>query len=300
MARRLTAGVGYALAAVAAVGVAVLALLFVDEGAAPTLDQRVDAVAGDLRCPSCHGESAAQSNAPMARSMRSEVRAQLRDGRTPAQVRAWFRDRYGDDILLTPTGRPAWVLWAGPPAVLVGAVAVVLLWRRRTGAGKVPPRPGRRLDGLALVGAASTLVLVGVAVPLLAGRSTEPESAPTQAAAADAATPSAVAQRLDAEHRYDDAVGAWRRALRRQPRSPVVRTRLAFDLLRSGDSAAVPAVVRRVARRPGPQRAMALLILGLAQRNLGRPQATSTLRAFLAAAPAHPAAGQVRRILEHG
>jgi hypothetical protein len=42
---------------------------------------------------------------------------------------------------------------------------------------------------------------------------------------------------------------------------------------------------------------MALLVLGLAQRDAHDPAATSTLRTFLAVAPNHPAAPQVRRLL---
>jgi hypothetical protein len=42
---------------------------------------------------------------------------------------------------------------------------------------------------------------------------------------------------------------------------------------------------------------MALLVVGLAQRDLHQPGATRTLRLFLRDFPQHPAAGQVRRLL---
>jgi hypothetical protein len=41
----------------------------------------------------------------------------------------------------------------------------------------------------------------------------------------------------------------------------------------------------------------ALLVLGLAQRQSDRAQAEVTLRRFLTAAPEHPAAPEIRRLL---
>jgi hypothetical protein len=56
-------------------------------------------------------------------------------------------------------------------------------------------------------------------------------------------------------------------------------------------------VARPVARADGAQRAVAMLVVGLAERDQHEPAATHTLRAFLRDYPDHPAADQVRRLL---
>jgi cytochrome c-type biogenesis protein CcmH len=81
--------------------------------------------------------------------MRSEIETQLRAGRTPDQIRAFFIDRYGEWILLSPP-RHGWNLlpWAVP---IVGLLAGVTLWvvfvRRRPGtAGEVTETEHRRIE----------------------------------------------------------------------------------------------------------------------------------------------------------
>ncbi len=313
MARRLTWWP--ALAVLLAVAAAATGLLVGDRSPAPALDDRVQQVATDLRCPSCEGESVAQSNAPMARSMRSEVRAQLRSGRTADQVLGWFRARYGDEVVQTPHGDLGRVLWTVPPLVLLAGVVLVL--RRRGPPPPGVPRRPRPLGGRPLAAVAVTLVGLAALVPWLlhapGGEPAQAAPAPTAAGAGPAAgsaagsapgRPSAAsdavarAERLDGAGRHDEAVTAWWQALEAHPGSDVVRTRLGLDLLRSERSGEVAAVVEPVARRTGPQQATALLVLGLAQRDLGRDTAVATLRRFLHLAPEHPAADQVRRLLE--
>jgi cytochrome c-type biogenesis protein CcmH len=66
--------------------------------------------------------------------MRAEIETQLRSGRSPEQVRAFFVDRYGEWILLAPTRRGLNILpWAIPiVGLLVGAALWIGFVRRRT------------------------------------------------------------------------------------------------------------------------------------------------------------------------
>ena len=58
--------------------------------------------------------------------MRAEIETQLRSGRSPEQVRAFFVDRYGEWILLAPTRRGLNLLpWAIP---IVGLLVGAALW----------------------------------------------------------------------------------------------------------------------------------------------------------------------------
>ena len=63
-------------------------------------DPRQEAAARDLmeelRCLKCQSQSIADSNAPMAGDMRSQVREKIAAGETPEAVRNWLIERYGN------------------------------------------------------------------------------------------------------------------------------------------------------------------------------------------------------------
>ena len=59
------------------------------------LDARVQQLAGELRCLVCQNQSLADSQAPLALDLRSELRERLRHGDSDAQVLAYLSERYG-------------------------------------------------------------------------------------------------------------------------------------------------------------------------------------------------------------
>ena len=97
-------------------------------------EDTVREIATQLRCVVCQNLSVADSPSEMANQMRGIIRERLQAGDTPEQVVAYFVDKYGEWILLSP--RPhgfnllVWVLpFAG---IAVGLVVVLLLARRWT------------------------------------------------------------------------------------------------------------------------------------------------------------------------
>ena len=128
MSRRLTWG----LLAVVLVGA--LAVGSQGESGPPTEDQRVERIASVVRCPTCRGLSAAQSDAPSAEAIRDEVRRRVQEGETDGEIKSYLISRYGEDILLQPRSK---LVWALPVAGVAAAVAglVLLLRRRRTRQG---------------------------------------------------------------------------------------------------------------------------------------------------------------------
>jgi cytochrome c-type biogenesis protein CcmH len=106
-------------------------------------EQQVYAVASELRCVVCQNLSVADSPSEMANQMRAIVRERLAAGETPAQVRQYFVERYGDWILLAPPRRGFTLLvWVAPVvAVLVGLGLAAFLVRRWTGRRRPTPPP---------------------------------------------------------------------------------------------------------------------------------------------------------------
>jgi cytochrome c-type biogenesis protein CcmH len=57
----------------------------------------------EIRCVVCQNESIDDSDAEVAGNLRQAVRAQVADGRTDQQIKAYLVQRYGEFILLRPT-----------------------------------------------------------------------------------------------------------------------------------------------------------------------------------------------------
>lgn len=96
------------------------------------LDARTAAVASTLRCPVCQGESIQDSPAELAQNMRAIVREQLRAGKTPEEIKAYFVSKYGEWILLEPamTGLNV-LLYVFPVLLVAGGLALVVVLVRR-------------------------------------------------------------------------------------------------------------------------------------------------------------------------
>lgn len=119
----------------------ILGVALAQEGAgAERLESRVFEIAAQLRCPVCTSESVAESSSPTSLQMRALIQEQLEQGRSEAEILAFFQERYGDWILLEPPKRGIHLLvWILPPAMAVaGLLTLVLLIRRWTMASKVP------------------------------------------------------------------------------------------------------------------------------------------------------------------
>lgn len=109
-----------------------------------SLNDRVQAVAQQLRCPICQGESVADSPSDIAQAMRADIRRRLVAGQTPAQIKNFYVARYTDWILLAPPSSGVGSLaWLAPPLLLLGGVGLlvtlVLDWRAR---GRTPAAEG--------------------------------------------------------------------------------------------------------------------------------------------------------------
>lgn len=106
---------------------------------ADALDDQVRAIAKELRCPVCSGESVADSHADVSVQMRGIIRQKLEAGESPDQIKAYFVARYGEGILLTPQASGFSLgVWIMPIVALIVGFGVVLAvlrsWSRRDAA----------------------------------------------------------------------------------------------------------------------------------------------------------------------
>ena len=88
----------------------------------------------EVRCMVCQNQNLKDSNAPLAKDMRRELRRMVEEGASEADVKQFLLDRYGDYALYRPRLAPnTLVLWAGPGVLLIVALgSLALVIRRRT------------------------------------------------------------------------------------------------------------------------------------------------------------------------
>jgi cytochrome c-type biogenesis protein CcmH len=131
-------------------------------GSGQDLERQMITLASGLRCPVCQNLSVADSSSEMAREMRALILDKLRAGQSPEQIRAYFVDKYGQWILLSPTARGfgllVWVLPAVAGAAGLGAAAwAIRRWTRRGHPAVRAPLDAARTAGLRALVAADEL-----------------------------------------------------------------------------------------------------------------------------------------------
>jgi len=120
----------------------------------PIVEQRLIAIAEDLRCLVCQNESLAGSRAELANDLRREVRSLIKSGRSDAEIKEFLVSRYGDFVLYQPPVKPTtWLLWFGPLLLLLGAIWLLVRTIRTTqsNANTMPLDAEQRAKALALL-----------------------------------------------------------------------------------------------------------------------------------------------------
>ena len=129
--------------------VALLAVVVLAAGAqtaAAVSEETVHEVAAHLRCVVCQSLSVADSPSETAHQMKAIIRERLAAGESPEQVKAYFVERYGTWILLSPPRQGfnlvVWVVpFAGLGAGLVLVLVLVRRWSHRPAPAAEGPRP---------------------------------------------------------------------------------------------------------------------------------------------------------------
>jgi cytochrome c-type biogenesis protein CcmH len=121
-------------ALLAVVVVAALSVAVFGTRSAPTAQDRVSNIARTVKCPTCSGESVAESNAPASQEIRADIAERIQAGQTDAQIRSYYAGRYGEAILLTPSASGVNALvWLVPVVALAVAIGFLVIVFRRWG-----------------------------------------------------------------------------------------------------------------------------------------------------------------------
>lgn len=82
----------------------------------------------DLRCLVCQNQDLADSNAELAKDLRSQVYELVKQGTTDSEIRDYLSLRYGDFILFKPPVKTVTLfLWFGPLLFLL--FGFFIFWR---------------------------------------------------------------------------------------------------------------------------------------------------------------------------
>jgi cytochrome c-type biogenesis protein CcmH len=117
--------------ALAAVLVVALVALVVRSQPSDSVAARSARLEKQVKCPDCQGESVANSNVAIARSIRAQIRQRVAAGQSDDQVLAYIDALYPDSRI-SPNGTGIDMLaWAIPAATIVAALGGIALALRR-------------------------------------------------------------------------------------------------------------------------------------------------------------------------
>jgi cytochrome c-type biogenesis protein CcmH len=126
----------------------------------PAQEARARELFREIRCVVCQNESIDDSEADLARDLRTAVREQVAAGRSDAEVRDFMVERYGEFVLLKPAlSAGNALLWLAPFLIVLFAAAGFALHvrRRPSEASDLSPQEEAKLAALLDPGAAATV-----------------------------------------------------------------------------------------------------------------------------------------------
>ena len=81
----------------------------------PKQEMRARDISKNIRCLVCQNQSIDDSSAPLAKDLRTLIRAKVQENETDKEIYKFLNDRYGDFILLKPPLKiSTFLLWSLP------------------------------------------------------------------------------------------------------------------------------------------------------------------------------------------
>lgn len=119
----------------------------------PDHEARYKRLIAELRCLVCQNQNLADSNADLAKDLRSETYSMVKAGKSDEEIVTFMVSRYGDFVLYRPPVKATtFLLWFGPLilAALGGIILLVQIRRRtvRKPADELSAREQQRLQDI--------------------------------------------------------------------------------------------------------------------------------------------------------
>ena len=84
----------------------------------------------EVRCLVCQNQSVAESNADLAKDLRTEIMEQVKQGSSEDDIKSYLLLRYGDFVLYDPIFKKStYILWLSPVLIIL----LILGWLRKIG-----------------------------------------------------------------------------------------------------------------------------------------------------------------------
>lgn len=127
MSGRFSAGSREAWAVVAVSLVALIGIASFGGSGSITDGERAEALNDQFACPTCDGQSVAESNAASAATIRQFIRDEIAIGASDQEIRDDLVRAYSTEVLLNPPASGiATLVWVLPVLVMVGGSAIVV------------------------------------------------------------------------------------------------------------------------------------------------------------------------------
>lgn len=118
--------------------VALVVALWPTPSSPPTDAERTAAIADQLRCPYCNGESIADAPSSIARDLQDFIAEEVARGASDSEIIDFFVATYGEQVLLDPP-LSGWGLWLWLLPLLALGAGTVLIVNRLRGARSASP-----------------------------------------------------------------------------------------------------------------------------------------------------------------
>jgi len=98
----------------------------------PEQQQRFTTLTSELRCLVCQNQNLAESNAPLANDLRTQIYQKVLTGQSDKQIIDYLVARYGNFVLYRPPlNFSTFGLWFGPFILLLVGIAYLIYYLKR-------------------------------------------------------------------------------------------------------------------------------------------------------------------------
>ena len=99
----------------------------------PKQEIRARDISKNIRCLVCQNQSIDDSSAPLAKDLRTLIRAKVQEKNTDEEIYKFLTDRYGDFILLKPPFKiSTFLLWSLPFIFFIIGIFILFLHNKKS------------------------------------------------------------------------------------------------------------------------------------------------------------------------